>query len=1157
MENGDFGYHATIDAVLMDMDGDGVIRANGGFYGGYAGPSEVLELTIRFFQDSMQIASYTNVAVSGAMVDYPFLYFEWEIGAAELSSWDLGADPGVFCFGGPAVTPFDGSYFIDQVTGVLGNADAIGREFEFDVLEQGPVVSDPEPVDISFIVGADIRAGGSRLAAMRSGGGSSFQSFDLSNPVLPAAGGTLQLSGTRAIRFVTEDRLACVQRLQFGNFASIVSIDDSANPSLFVDIQMNSDDESPVDVGYVQGHVYVWDDFETRIYELIGPSNAPLVAVLPFPIDGGVSFLASDLEVVDSSALVTAGTELRVYDVSNPTTPVQVTAVPYPVGLTNWGWGSGGRTRSLAIDNDLAVVRSIDTNAGGEQVLLLYDVRDPTAPTLLGEVRPGGFVERFGYVRDRLVVERSDGSITSYDISDLSMPIVDPEFPTELSSPLDPFGDVLYAKKSGINSIVAVDLNTRVHRTPTPTGDAQNLVASGGFVFAADFDGGLAVVDPSVAISDRVVGHLPLPSSAIDIARSNEALLLCGLDSVSAVDATDPYAPVLLDTIALDGAITQCIDAFGTMAYAWSSDLRVHVIDASMPGTLLSPGSVVTGDSSGTMVAGPSGFFIVEQTPVAGEDPITEIVAYDAADPASPVRSGSVRTAGPVGALAFADGLLYAMGSDDNPDAGGGSLEVFDVTDPAGMVRVSRTELRVRGKAITYDGGFLYVATQDGELIVLDAGSGCWPVPVLRATIPNFDSKTLQAAGDFVYMTEAGAVVAFGLSDRCIGLDTDGNGTPDPCEPVQNLTRGTGYGLIQDAVLDALDGDVIEVAAGTHPASNIVFPNGIDIVLRGRGAGVTILDGSGVPGAGPVLDLRGSGQTAATVIRDLTIWRGANDDTVGGGGARIDSTSPTFICVEFRENAGPGNGGGAAHVLSTGTAIPTFDRCVFTEGRDAYDAFGAAGAGVVIMTQCLVADNDTEQGVRLDTNINLLVSNTIVHRAFSGRAVVVVGGGADITNSVFGGTVDAFAGGTFSTDRCLYPGATGDSIDGVPTFVNESSGDYRLAAGSLGIDAGSVDELGLVVFDLNGNPRFLDDPATPDSGSGIVTYLDIGAFEGNPAPVRCLADITGDDVLDLDDIDGFVTLFLAGNLSANLDGNDKLNLDDIDLFVASFLVGCP
>ena len=68
------------------------------------------------------------------------------------------------------------------------------------------------------------------------------------------------------------------------------------------------------------------------------------------------------------------------------------------------------------------------------------------------------------------------------------------------------------------------------------------------------------------------------------------------------------------------------------------------------------------------------------------------------------------------------------------------------------------------------------------------------------------------------------------------------------------------------------------------------------------------------------------------------------------------------------------------------------------------------------------------------------------------------------------------------------------------TSIRSSIRIYRQLAGSPTIDAGSNEQVpGNVLVDLDGNARFRDDPATPDTGSGQAPLVDLGAFEFQPA----------------------------------------------------------
>ena len=54
----------------------------------------------------------------------------------------------------------------------------------------------------------------------------------------------------------------------------------------------------------------------------------------------------------------------------------------------------------------------------------------------------------------------------------------------------------------------------------------------------------------------------------------------------------------------------------------------------------------------------------------------------------------------------------------------------------------------------------------------------------------------------------------------------------------------------------------------------------------------------------------------------------------------------------------------------------------------------------------------------------------------------------------------------------------------------------HISAGSPCIDAGNnTDVTSGVITDLDGNARFLDDPATPDTGNGTPQIVDMGPYE--------------------------------------------------------------
>ena len=100
-----------------------------------------------------------------------------------------------------------------------------------------------------------------------------------------------------------------------------------------------------------------------------------------------------------------------------------------------------------------------------------------------------------------------------------------------------------------------------------------------------------------------------------------------------------------------------------------------------------------------------------------------------------------------------------------------------------------------------------------------------------------------------------------------------------------------------------------------------------------------------------------------------------------------------------------------------------------------------------------------------------------------------------------------------------WDGAGANNIDADPLFVDPDNGDYRLQAGSPCIDAANNLFVPLgITTDLDGNPRFVDDPDTPDTGNGDPPIVDMGAYEFQPPPCPWDCDGSNDDIVSVADL---------------------------------------
>jgi hypothetical protein len=90
------------------------------------------------------------------------------------------------------------------------------------------------------------------------------------------------------------------------------------------------------------------------------------------------------------------------------------------------------------------------------------------------------------------------------------------------------------------------------------------------------------------------------------------------------------------------------------------------------------------------------------------------------------------------------------------------------------------------------------------------------------------------------------------------------------------------------------------------------------------------------------------------------------------------------------------------------------------------------------------------------------------------------------------------------------------NIDADPQFVDPATDNYRLSPGSPSIDAGDNTAVPEDIdTDLDGNPRYVDDPDTVDAGYGDPPIVDMGAFEFQ---IPCPWDLDGDGNVNVVDL---------------------------------------
>jgi len=250
-----------------------------------------------------------------------------------------------------------------------------------------------------------------------------------------------------------------------------------------------------------------------------------------------------------------------------------------------------------------------------------------------------------------------------------------------------------------------------------------------------------------------------------------------------------------------------------------------------------------------------------------------------------------------------------------------------------------------------------------------------------------------------------------------------------------------------------------------------------------------------------------------------------------GGGIWNEMGNPTMIDCSFVGNSVSDSGGG----MGNREGSPILINCIF-RGNFANGGGGMLNiyGGESTLTNCFFSENTAvANGGAIkcfEANSTLINCTFVANSATNGNALacdsvqqshpsnvklascILWDGGSEIWNN------------DTSTITITYSDVQGGwtgmgNIDADPLFINPINSDYHLQPSSPCIDAGDNSAVPAgITTDLDGKPRFRDDPDTADTGNGTPPLVDMGAYE-----FQGISLITGDFCGDnSDQPDGYV-----------------------------------
>ncbi|MEO1534624.1 MAG: hypothetical protein AAFS11_03570 [Planctomycetota bacterium] len=188
------------------------------------------------------------------------------------------------------------------------------------------------------------------------------------------------------------------------------------------------------------------------------------------------------------------------------------------------------------------------------------------------------------------------------------------------------------------------------------------------------------------------------------------------------------------------------------------------------------------------------------------------------------------------------------------------------------------------------------------------------------------------------------------------------------------------------------------------------------------------------------------------------------------------------------------------------------------------------------------------------TGLQAAAHNNIFTTNPAGQSIgAFMGGGGmlDVSSNVISGFGLAVPVSTLITGRNTV-------ITMPPVFDDPANMNFRPAIGSFLVDAGDNSLTpGSLTTDFDGNPRFMDEPATPTTGPSGSFSVDFGAYERvGDLPPDCIADVNGDGDLNPADFNAWVLAFNTDAPECDQNGDGQCSPADFNAWVLNFNTGC-
>lgn len=442
-----------------------------------------------------------------------------------------------------------------------------------------------------------------------------------------------------------------------------------------------------------------------------------------------------DIAVSGSLALLAGGQGFEIWDLSDPLAPFRLSATSYAAQAT-----------AVEVQGDHAYVCT-ETS-----VLRCYDISDPAAPVEKDSIQ-------FPYIFSSMAIAEGHLFLSGGPGSGSPCAVLDTGSPDQLV--LEGYGDV--------GGRVVLAKNARLFLAGGSALDEYSLTQAGALVNAFTVPApprGLAIGDGLLYVGSDDVGgdgrlyvydvsqpESPQLLSAFDpgceglrgsIARAGDFLFMASSDGMQVIDATDPYAPVV---VAEAGSECSTITLNDGLAYT-ATFSGIEIFDVTDPTSPVELGNSTAAtqflwDVSTTKV----GPYLYLCYWVGYGDYYSQLNIYDIQNPSDPALVEELNLGSSLGeGLAAMSGWLLSSGL---------GLGIWDIADPVVPVLAGGLPSEFSPfRQILVDGSYAYI-TDNHAIDVVDAVDPANPGLLARlSTSSGAAYQGLCLAGDLLYAAD-------------------------------------------------------------------------------------------------------------------------------------------------------------------------------------------------------------------------------------------------------------------------------------------------------------------------------------------------------------------------------------------------------------------